>query len=378
MGSPTKRPRDDFSHSASSDSITHDYDETPRPVKSHRPSLSGRTPSQRSAASSSRISPKKQLSERQNKPAPITVLQYAPDEARVPASLREIWREMARFSKGTKVIAKRLEADINTQRATYPQLDTIESWYYDDDAKRDELGPSPSVAQVLSVLDAAKVCSNEGYCEASWNMVVHLRVMQLAVPLYAAGSEGKVSFMPCPTAKIIDKYTDTRGPSRRVDFCMLLEPEAHAAEAIRAIQYQDDLLSMSINHTNYAPLRRRPIGLSIETKGHDEGLGDAKTQLLIWFAAQWQSLERLAHRLEPLQPLPDFLPGVIIEGHQWYFVASTKDKSETILWMKQLIGSTEEAIGVYSIVCALQYLSRWIRTVYWPVFQRYLLPPQPA
>lgn len=184
------------------------------------------------------------------------------------------------------------------------------------------------------------------------------------------------SLAPSPTAKIMDAYTDTRGPSRKVDFCMLIELQGPAADAIRAIQYQDQLFSQSLNHTDYQPLRRRPVALSIETKAPGEGINDAQSQLLVWLEAQWRVLERLSNRAEPPLPLPEFLPGVIVEGHQWYFVASIRSTTETvcgaasllrfcasitravadlvgILWMKQLIGTTEEAIGIYSVVCTL-------------------------
>ncbi|KAK7433629.1 hypothetical protein Landi51_13847 [Colletotrichum acutatum] len=380
MASPIKRQRASASSTSSDGSVIDLQELTPRPVKSHRsdprPGRLTRASSTRSGASSSRASPKKHLAYRQYKTAPITVRQYWPNEESVPCSLHEMWGKLARFNKGANVISMRKKAEIDAAADSLLRRQTIERWYYDDAPARDDIGESPSVAQVMSILENARFCSDEGYCEASWNQVVHGEVLQLAVPLLARGSEGKVSYIPCPTAKIIDCYVDTRGSSRKVDYCMLINPEAPFASAIQELQYRDDLSSQSINHTSYQPLRRRPIGLSIETKGHDEGLIDAKTQLLIWFEAQWEVLERLAKQNEPPQPLPEFLPGVIVEGHKWYFVASTRNGTETILWMKQELGTTEEAIGVYSVVCALQYLARWVQTVYWPTFQRYLVPPQ--
>ncbi|ORY70403.1 uncharacterized protein BCR38DRAFT_422032 [Pseudomassariella vexata] len=32
---------------------------------------------------------------------------------------------------------------------------------------------------------------------------------------------------------------------------------------------------------------------------------------------------------DPNGKLPSFLPGLIIQGHRWYFVASTRDDSQT-------------------------------------------------
>lgn len=97
-------------------------------------------------------------------------------------------------------------------------------------------------------------------------------------------------FALSPTAKIMHTHTDARGPSRKVDFCMLIEPQGPAADAIRAIQHQDNLFSQSLNHTDYQPLRRRPTALSIETKAPGEGFNDAQSQLLVWLEAQCRVL----------------------------------------------------------------------------------------
>ncbi|KDN61740.1 hypothetical protein CSUB01_10813 [Colletotrichum sublineola] len=132
----------------------------------------------------------------------------------------------------------------------------IETWFYAKDEDREKLGCAPPVAKVLALLRDARICSDEGYCEASWNIVVHRELLQLAVLRYAPGPEGKVSFTPW-----------------------------------------------------------RPIGLSIEAKRSSVGLGNAEPQLSVWLTARWQTLERRANRTESPQPLPNFLPRVIVKGH---------------------------------------------------------------
>ncbi|KDN60575.1 hypothetical protein CSUB01_11522 [Colletotrichum sublineola] len=146
-----------------------------------------------SAASSSQVSPIKQLADRQNQVAPSAILQYDTDEADVPLSLHTMWKDLSNYSKGVGVIPKSQKARITTED---PQIPMINSWFYADDEIRNKLGNAPSVAEVDYLLKEAKVCSNEGYCEASWNMIIHQRVLQLAVPLYAPKSTGKVSFIP--------------------------------------------------------------------------------------------------------------------------------------------------------------------------------------
>ncbi|KAH0421531.1 hypothetical protein CcaCcLH18_13373 [Colletotrichum camelliae] len=379
MSSPTKRRRESQSSSlaSSAHSQATDNAETPRVKKSHRPNLPARTPSQASKASkasSSRVSPTKQIADRQNKDSPVLIKQYDIEEPGIPPSLRRLWFALEMFSKGIGVISKSNEAEIAIAKEKSARFEPIQGdCFFDGTSTRDQLGPSPTVAQVLGILNVAKRCAEEKYDEASWNMCLHRDVLQLAVPMCSA-EEDNVFFLPCPTAKILDKYIDSRGPGRKVDFCFVVEPGPQAANAITAIQHNDDLFSMSINHTDYQPLRCRPIVLSIESKAEGAGISDAQSQLLIWLEAQWRVLHRLASRVDPPHPLPDFLPAIIIDGHKWHFVASTNSGSKTTLWSDLFIGTTQQALGVYSIVCCLQYLSRWITNDYWPAFQRLLSP----
>ncbi|KAK1566163.1 uncharacterized protein LY79DRAFT_529297 [Colletotrichum navitas] len=386
MSSPRKRQRESQSSPLASSAQSHATDnaDTPRVSKSQRPNLLARTPSQASraskaskASSASRVSPTKQIASRQNKPWPVLVQQYDPDETDIPASLRRVWTALSSFALGKGVISRSKKDEISKAKETSARFESIDGdWFFDDNSTRDQLGPSPTVAQVMKILDFAKTCANEKHDEDSWNQCLHNQILQLAVPQMGA-KQDNVFFLPCATAKILDTYIDSRGPARKVDFCFVVEPGPQTAEAITAIQHEDDLFSMSINHTDYHPFRRRPIVLSIETKVEGAGINDAQAQLLIWLEAQWRLLRRLASRADPPRPLPDFLPAIIIEGHKWYFVACPKDEEKTVLWSELFLGSTQHAIGVYSIVCCLQYLSRWITDDYWPAFQRIFSAPTP-
>ncbi|KAK1973953.1 hypothetical protein LZ30DRAFT_787392 [Colletotrichum cereale] len=218
----------------------------------------------------------------------------------------------------------------------------------------------------------ARTCRNDRYDEAGWNILVHDKVLSLALPPSWQSPASLVSFIPCSTASILPEYTETRA-SRKVDFCLCIEPDKAAAAAIKTALQDDETLGYSINHTDFYPLRTRPIALSIETKVHGEGLATAESQLLTWHLNQWRVLERLVERTTPRQPLPEFLPGVIVQGHDWSLVASTKTDDCVTLWTGQTIGSTTEALGVYQIVCVLQYLARWAEDEYWPWYRRAVL-----
>ncbi|KAJ0304352.1 hypothetical protein Brms1b_011250 [Colletotrichum noveboracense] len=359
MSSPTKRRRESQSSSLASSSHSHATDnaDTPRGNKSQRPNLLARTPSQASkaskASSASRVSPTKQIADRRNKSSPALLQQYDPDDPSIPTSLQRVWAALSSFTNGRGVISRSNEDEIVKAKEKSARFASIDGdWFFDNNLTRDQLGPSPPVKKVMKILKLANICTNEKYDEASWNSCVHLKVLKLALPLSSADKD-KVFFMPwyvnptcrcllqscpyakliipfSPTAKTLDDYVDSRGGSRKIDFCFVVEPGPQAAQAITAIQYKDDLFSKSINHTDYEPLRCRPIVLSIESKPEGSGTNDGKAQLLIWLEAQWRQLHRLASRGDHPHPLPDFLPAIIIEGHKWYFVACTRDREKTV------------------------------------------------
>ena len=100
---------------------------------------------------------------------------------------------------------------------------------------------------------------------------------------------------------------------------------------------------MSINHTLYTPLRRRPISVNIETKRTGEDLRDAQYKIQIWCAAQFAKIEELIRERRELRQTaendqnescdgdgmePPFLPGIIIQCHDWNFVAAVRGTSK--------------------------------------------------
>jgi len=100
--------------------------------------------------------------------------------------------------------------------------------------------------------------------------------------------------------------------------------EAELIDNIRQL-----LPDQSLNHTAALPVRHRPIALGIETKKTGEGAEAARLQVGVWLAAQWRFLEVLAGLGRGGDPvilnsssaclgeLPLFLPGIVIQGHDW-------------------------------------------------------------
>ena len=157
---------------------------------------------------------------------------------------------------------------------------------------------------------------------------------------------------------------------KRVDFCLYMQPCSRAdADAISRVVRTAP--HAGINHTDYVPLLGCPISLSIETKRTGEDWKEALYQMSIWLVAHQKRLDSLSTPLSS----PTFLPGIIIQGYEWYFVAATRGCAreeggwETVIWNKIHIGSTDQLGGIIQIVTVIQRLAHWSALTYWLWFK---------
>lgn len=180
------------------------------------------------------------------------------------------------------------------------------------------------------------------------------------------------------TKEYAPKTTTSLPRDRRVDFCIHIEPDTPQHVIPTVLRSP----SQSINHTEYAALLHKPIGIAIETKLTGADWETARTQVGIWLAAQWNRLDDLVwsrgigveHTSPAVAAGLVFLPAVIIQGHQWSFVAFTRDRDGAArLWCQLPFASTRSVKGVYQAVAGLQLLSRWLREEYWPWFRQIIL-----
>ena len=173
------------------------------------------------------------------------------------------------------------------------------------------------------------------------------------------------------------------------DFAVYIEYDDVTHDALRQLAARDPFTKVSWNHTCYPPLQKRPVAMSIETKLTGMDWETVKMQLSIWVTAQLNKLEELVAQGGGELPGLPFFPVIVIQGHEWYFLAVTRNKSETVclslpissavshnaqvLWEKVLLGSTQSVLGVYQIVAALQMLGRWCEEVYRPWFNAHVI-----
>ncbi len=84
-----------------------------------------------------------------------------------------------------------------------------------------------------------------------------------------------------------------KAPVKQVDFCLYIEPdrEADAFKLVKLLAGEFD--PCTINQTDYEALAFRPIVVSIETKRISGDEEEARVQIGVWQAAQWNMLGHL-------------------------------------------------------------------------------------
>ncbi|KAJ3521278.1 hypothetical protein NM208_g13367 [Fusarium decemcellulare] len=244
-------------------------------------------------------------------------------------------------------------------------------------AQRDTLGSTPLPEDVVYILESASECRLMDQGESGWNAEVHHPLLAMALRKRQPGHTYKklFKFMSCSSAPLIKEYKHPSAPDKNIDFCIYIDPE-HDQQPDMA-SHVDNLRSLlplqSINITSDIPLLNRPLAVPIETKRTGEGGDDAALQVSTWLEAQLELLHRLVRRCQVLSStyndLPalsdiGFLPGLIIQGDDWNFVAATRQDNETVIWSKMSIGTTSDVAGIYQIVTFLQILREWVLNTY--------------
>ncbi|KAL6409811.1 hypothetical protein AUP68_06209 [Ilyonectria robusta] len=171
---------------------------------------------------------------------------------------------------------------------------------------------------------------------------------------------------------ILREFKPRNAPSKNVDFCVIIRPEEDrpAYEAI------EDLCrlgrpGLAINHTEWGNFDKDPIAISIETKRHAENWDNAILQMGTWHSAQWRSLVWGGSQ-HPVRHI-EFLPGIIIQGHSWLFIATIFKNNKARLYHSVGIGDTKTKFGIYKLTISLQCLQRWVEETYWPAFKADIL-----
>ncbi|KAF4467865.1 hypothetical protein FALBO_5265 [Fusarium albosuccineum] len=361
-------------------------------------------PSESSLPGSGRLSPSKQFHLWRLQPGGIDYgdLSCFADK---PRSLRRLLGRIGQVMEGFAIISTTQRDEIlQAAESCDDEFDWAVAGSHYFSAERDALGTTPSVSAVLDILDNAAECNTHGHHEDAWNKAVHTPVLALA--FHQDGKRIKnqlITSASCIHASIMPEY-GTSGMSKKVDFCVYINPQndsppktsSPVADAIGRIVHQ--LPGKVFNFTDFEPIQMRPIALSIETKKPTEGFDVAKLQLGVWQMAHWAFLKTLISiqqtnerqrqvveqqdrdppgdaddmlmgqpaqaspphqdrasstqhddRLRTQFELPEFLPGIIINGHNWWFTVTSFDGSRVKFWEKAAIGSTDNTRDIYKL-----------------------------
>ncbi|KAE9566607.1 hypothetical protein CGMCC3_g17233 [Colletotrichum fructicola] len=374
----------------------------PRTSRSHASSLASHT-SDLSLGSGQDTPSKKRR--RQSSPRKQTVLLTMENavehvnlngDAKLPDALDKLVLRIEDLGKGNRIISHAEKETLYQQqkisrRFRWVKGDSFDSPPPEDEAKetRDELGPTPALETVNRIWSDAEDCQNFQHFEIQWNCAVHFKILEVALAHFR-----RLGFCICTGVQIHSDYTRGSKAShhnKKVDFCVFVNeqcPELTRAALTSPFQ--------SVNQTEYPALLQRPIALSIETKVTGQDWTEAVNQISVWLLAQWDALDDLVSRSQAQDgdassnvdagdadaPKPSaaaaaglvFLPGLVVLGHDWYFVAMTRSPDgKSRLYNRVLIGSTQSTEGVYQVIAVLQLLGRNIENHYWPWFERTIL-----
>ncbi|KAJ0126677.1 Uncharacterized protein HZ326_30222 [Fusarium oxysporum f. sp. albedinis] len=255
----------------------------------------------------------------------------------------------------------------------------------DDD---DEMPLSSVFAIVDDIIEEAQRCQNDAFDETGWNHLVHTPLIKAVIKHKCWPGSSILKMSPCMTASVTARYHKFPLPSTKVDYVLHIDPPASTEVDAATRRLQAATLEKSVNHTSFDPLRTSPICLSIETKKYGGDVKKGDVQMASWQAAQWTCLASQAG--ESIEKL-SFLPGIIVQGHHWSFVATTRRGDETVsvlsveqccfsevnmlltcwktLWASTPIGTTMTSLGVLQIMAGLSRLRRWAVEDFWPWYK---------
>ncbi len=408
---PSNRYRN-YTHAMDSPSLKRCRDDdTPQVKPINRPSRSYSS-EHSSSAQSSQFSPLRQMSRLKDTESDLEVRSFV--MSRMPPEARRLIADIATFADGKGIVSvsikdaliKAAQSDIEFEWAL------LGSDIFIDDS--DSVVCTPPPETVLDNFIIAEDCYVKRCPAATWNQEVYHELLTLSLRPRGQPRLGHlVNFAPrhvyensqstpIPTTHSILTPThsttaavlpDYGRPTalRKVDYCMYIEPENDAAlsdtyraaaERMRKVMPEERL-----NFTDHHHLKGRFVGLSIATTRPGEDVEAGQLQLGLWEMARSDFLLHLAAGVygdedisaaaeagpaPTARLLPSFLPGLVVQGHDWFLVVTTAEGQKTVLWSKLAVGSTSSTRGIYQIIRTLQYLARWVGDVHWPCIRRLL------
>ncbi|KAF5547587.1 hypothetical protein FPHYL_10176 [Fusarium phyllophilum] len=244
-----------------------------------------------------------------------------PDHNDMPATLKMFMVSLLALQKDKKIIPNTVKDEIETYPGpdcTLAMLDD-DSYYVPDESE--SACTKGLFDAVIKIAKAAEKCHSRHYDENGWGNLVYTPLLTAALDNFSPEPHLQhqlVDVAPCSTATIDPEWHRKSVPKGQVDFVLYIDPCREPIARDKCLARRDRV--GSVNHTQFIPTAEFPIAASIKSKSHQGSSQDAEVQLAAWQAAQWHKMDiAVGNNISEL----GFLPGIIIDGHEWRFHATT-------------------------------------------------------
>ncbi|KAL7928852.1 hypothetical protein V8C35DRAFT_316939 [Trichoderma chlorosporum] len=313
----------------------------------------------------------------------------------LPTDARMLFDALTAFELGIEILPESFQQTVFESQGVTPGDKTWKLCFASDEELYTLPGRVPPVAQIENIIEAAAECENGRHEEHSWNAMVHLPLLRLIFHDDRGKQCSGFNAIICTTARPHREFKPPLSSAKMINMCIYaaLDLDTDLVTAMKA--FSSTALTKSVNHTDYFPLQLRPIVISVETKQTGGGgIEKAQLQMGVWLASHWASLywgvrqkllnQRLAQgldaptddfRAETLQTLSKlgFIPGIFVNGNQWYLIISTYNEGKTIVWSDWMFGDTKSLRKIYAVIAGIRKLTAWGRDNYLPWFNEHVL-----
>ncbi|KAJ4307385.1 hypothetical protein N0V84_012775, partial [Fusarium piperis] len=313
--SPSKRRRLAFDAALKLQHPSEHQDDTPTtPTRSTKTSTTGASKSTRSR------SPVKNMADLALAEKPVRFI-YLKSRRDLPADVTSLLNNIKAVGCGHGIVPKpvveAVQASLGLMDPDITDDNVYERnlWLVGDGNDEIAWDVNDEFKDLQKVAHRTELCNSENVSESSWNTRVHDLLLDVALTPF----QGSISHWDVTRAPITKTYLPRHGSgidlqAKMVDFCITLDGEPTRRQVVEHLKSNNH---KSINHTDYQPLRFRPIAISIETKTPDGSTEEAKTQLSVWTSAYIARLRALAATSNKAAGLGITLPIINIQGAQW-------------------------------------------------------------
>ncbi|KAM0543164.1 hypothetical protein ACHAPJ_012462 [Fusarium lateritium] len=291
-------------------------------------------------------------------------------------ALRNLLNDMTDVSRAFGVIPQRIKTDLERIQSSH-QFGLLREYMFFDDKPSDgkqrtwpQASEGDLIRRITRIVDKSRECATLLSDESAWNNHVHSPLMELLCSDMQDGpNQDLLDFQSCTTSNMDLTYHRFAEPASRVDYVFKLMPgkvavpespsEMRLVTTVPCFNWLTDRL-----------LQQYPLAVSVETKRYGGDIAKAEAQLGIWHAAHWEFL--ISRAGDDAVKKLDFLPGVVVHGHTWSLMITTRRGATTAVVHSLEFGKTDSIVGVFQVLAGLRRLRKWSLETLWPWYKLHL------